>query len=133
MAVPGSFVGIWLIPRLGRKRTMLFGLSAMLTMFVLLALFVGSLPTWLFTMLFGLQLTFDRVGPCPLSFIFPAELLPTAVRATGLGICAAAGKCGAILGAYVVGVLKTFVGINGMFAVIAAITAVEIMWVALLI
>lgn len=133
MAVPGAFIAISTIPFFGRKSTLLVSFSCMLVLFIILSVFLADLPTWLFTILYGLQLTFDRIGPCPLSFMIPVEIFPTAVRSTAHGIAAATGKFGAIVGAYVVGSLKSRFGIQGVFAFMAITTVVEILWILVLV
>ncbi|XP_020227307.1 probable inorganic phosphate transporter 1-3 [Cajanus cajan] len=55
-----------------------------------------------FVILFGLTLFFANFGPNSTTFIVPAELFPARFRSTCHGISAAAGKAGAIIGAFVV-------------------------------
>ncbi|XP_028796163.1 probable inorganic phosphate transporter 1-3 [Neltuma alba] len=56
----------------------------------------------MFAILFGLTLFFANFGPNSTTFIVPAELFPARFRSTCHGISAAAGKAGAIIGAFVV-------------------------------
>lgn len=56
----------------------------------------------MFIILFGLTLFFANFGPNSTTFIVPAELFPARFRSTCHGISAAAGKAGAIIGAFVV-------------------------------
>lgn len=56
----------------------------------------------MFALLFGLTLFFANFGPNSTTFIVPAELFPARFRSTCHGISAAAGKAGAIIGAFVV-------------------------------
>ncbi|KAF2305791.1 hypothetical protein GH714_008191 [Hevea brasiliensis] len=56
----------------------------------------------LFAVLFGLTLFFANFGPNSTTFIVPAELFPARFRSTCHGLSAAAGKAGAIIGAFVV-------------------------------
>lgn len=55
-----------------------------------------------FGLLFGLTLFFANFGPNSTTFIVPAELFPARFRSTCHGISAAAGKSGAIIGAFLV-------------------------------
>ncbi|KAJ1382098.1 MFS transporter superfamily [Sesbania bispinosa] len=56
----------------------------------------------MFAILFGLALFFANFGPNSTTFVVPAELFPARFRSTCHGISAAAGKSGAIIGAFVV-------------------------------
>ncbi|KAI4306978.1 hypothetical protein L6164_030213 [Bauhinia variegata] len=58
--------------------------------------------TTMFLILFGVTLFFANFGPNSTTFIVPAELFPARFRSTCHGISAAAGKAGAIIGAFVV-------------------------------
>ncbi|KAK7244032.1 hypothetical protein RIF29_38853 [Crotalaria pallida] len=55
-----------------------------------------------FVFLYGLTFFFANFGPNSTTFIVPAELFPARFRSTCHGISAAAGKSGAIIGAFVV-------------------------------
>mmetsp|Transcript_27897 Transcript_27897/g.51009 ORF Transcript_27897/g.51009 Transcript_27897/m.51009 type:complete len:462 (-) Transcript_27897:346-1731(-) len=133
MAVPGACFAISAIPFFGRKLTLLVSLSIMLILYMVLSVFLDNLPMWLFTVLYGLQLIFDRIGPLPLSFMLPVEIFPTEVRATAHGAAAATGKCGAIVGAYVVGILKSSFGMQAVFSFMCIVTFAEIMWIFVLV
>lgn len=97
--LPGYFFTMFTIDRVGRKPVQLIG-------FLANALFLGILAgrfdhlkhqTGPFFVVFVfLQLSFN-FGPNATTFIVPAEVFPTRVRATAHGFSAACGKCGAIL------------------------------------
>lgn len=53
-------------------------------------------------MLYGLTFFFANFGPNSTTFVLPAELFPTRVRSTCHALSAAAGKAGAIVGAFFV-------------------------------
>ncbi|KAJ9684062.1 hypothetical protein PVL29_016517 [Vitis rotundifolia] len=57
---------------------------------------------YLFAVFYGLTLFFANFGPNSTTFIVPAELFPARFRSTCHGISAAAGKAGAIIGAFLV-------------------------------
>lgn len=118
--VPGYWFTVFFIDKIGRFPIQLGG-------FLLMSIFMGILgfqyehlrgdpcpadaktklqfckghPT-LFTVLYGLTLFFANFGPNSTTFIVPAELFPARFRSTCHGISAAAGKAGAIIGAFVV-------------------------------
>eukprot|EP00931_Biecheleriopsis_adriatica_P057343 TRINITY_DN34007_c0_g1_i1.p1 TRINITY_DN34007_c0_g1~~TRINITY_DN34007_c0_g1_i1.p1 ORF type:complete len:147 (-),score=20.41 TRINITY_DN34007_c0_g1_i1:3-443(-) len=105
----------------------------MIVVFVVLVVFFDSLPAWLFTLLYGLQLTFDKNGPAPASFSTSGEIYPTTARATAHGISAASGKLGAVFGVYVVGILADAIGVRWMLLVVCGITGITMIWVHFLI
>lgn len=53
----------------------------------------------LFVVIYSLAQFFFNFGPNSTTFIYPAEVFPTAVRSTAHGISAATGKLGAIIAA----------------------------------
>ncbi|KAL6126869.1 hypothetical protein ACLB2K_074914 [Fragaria x ananassa] len=116
--VPGYWFTVFLIDRIGRFPIQLGG-------FILMSIFMAILgfeyedlrgekcPSVsrfdycngnpkVFAVLYGLTLFFANFGPNSTTFIVPAELFPARLRSTCHGISAAAGKAGAIIGAFVV-------------------------------
>jgi len=53
-----------------------------------------------FVVMYGLTFFFANFGPNSTTFIVPAEVFPARLRSTCHGISAAAGKAGAIIGAF---------------------------------
>lgn len=117
--VPGYWCTVFLIDKIGRFRIQLVGFLVMsLCMWFLGHKYRdyrgdsgcnsdylydycnGNRP--MFVILFGLTLFFANFGPNSTTFIVPAELFPARFRSTCHGISAAAGKSGAIIGAFVV-------------------------------
>ncbi|KAL6123456.1 hypothetical protein ACLB2K_075978 [Fragaria x ananassa] len=115
--VPGYWFTVFHIDRIGRFPIQLGG-------FILMSIFMAILgfeyedlrekcPSdsrfdycngnpKVFAVLYGLTLFFANFGPNSTTFIVPAELFPARLRSTCHGISAAAGKAGAIIGAFVV-------------------------------
>ncbi|XP_061339150.1 low affinity inorganic phosphate transporter 8-like [Gastrolobium bilobum] len=117
--VPGYWCTVFLIDKIGRHRIQLVG-------FLLMSVFMwflghsygeyrgvsecGSQAKYdychgnrsMFAIFYGLTLFFANFGPNSTTFIVPAELFPARFRSTCHGISAAAGKSGAIIGAFVV-------------------------------
>ncbi|KAH1095231.1 hypothetical protein GLYMA_14G188000v4 [Glycine max] len=116
--VPGYWCTVYFIDKIGRYKIQLVGFFVMsVCMWILgrkygeyrgvdcssddrLEYCDGNLP--MFIILFGLTLFFANFGPNSTTFIVPAELFPARFRSTCHGISAAAGKAGAIIGAFVV-------------------------------
>ncbi|CAM6103952.1 unnamed protein product [Calypogeia fissa] len=107
--VPGYWFTVATIDRIGRKTIQLVGFTFMTIFMVTLAAdykhLKGHAP--LFVALYALTFFFANFGPNATTFIIPAELFPSRLRTTCNGIAAAAGKAGAIVGAFAV-VRKNF-------------------------
>ncbi|XP_050210976.1 low affinity inorganic phosphate transporter 8-like isoform X2 [Mercurialis annua] len=118
--VPGYWFTVFLIDRIGRYIIQLGGFLLMSICMAILGIQYGNLRgekskcppdskkdycdgnPILFVVLFGLTLFFANFGPNSTTFIVPAELFPARFRSTCHGISAAAGKAGAIIGAFIV-------------------------------
>ncbi|KAH7440661.1 hypothetical protein KP509_03G004100 [Ceratopteris richardii] len=101
--VPGYWFTVATIDWLGRFTIQLLGFS-MMTAFM----FGLSIPYYAlrdgqhvtFLVLYGFTFFFANFGPNCTTFIIPAEIFPARLRSTCHGISAAAGKAGAIVGAF---------------------------------
>jgi len=103
MGVPGYFVALALIDRMGRRAMQLMGFAAIAILYAALA---GSLRALVvdhivpvFVVLYGLSFFFSNFGANTTTFVIPAESFATKAKATCHGISAASGKIGAAVGA----------------------------------
>ena len=62
-----------------------------------------------------------NVGPNATTFILPAELFSTEVRASGHGFAAGAAKLGAALGIFLLPVLRVRIGVPGLLYLLAVV------------
>ncbi|MCY0881776.1 MAG: MFS transporter, partial [Firmicutes bacterium] len=60
-----------------------------------------------------------NLGPNATTWILPAEIFPTRLRASGHGLAAASGKFGAALGIFLMPVLQHAVGLGLTLAMVA--------------
>lgn len=108
VALLGTFPGYWFtvlfIESLGRFFIQVMGFIMMSSFMLLMGVFYDSLKEhkWLFALLYGLTFFFANFGPNSTTFVLPAELFPTRLRSTCHALSAAAGKAGAMIGAFVV-------------------------------
>ncbi|KAK9059049.1 hypothetical protein SSX86_021668 [Deinandra increscens subsp. villosa] len=102
--VPGYWFTVFLIDRMGRFKIQLMGFS-----FMTIFMFALAIPYhhWTkhenrigFVVMYSLTFFFANFGPNSTTFVVPAEIFPARLRSTCHGISAAAGKAGAIVGAY---------------------------------
>lgn len=101
--LPGYFTAAWFIEKMGRK----FVLITYLTGTAVSAYFFGTaeaLP-WLITS--GILLSFFNLGAWGALYAYTPEQYPTVIRGTGVGMAAAVGRIGGILGPLVVGYMMT--------------------------
>ncbi|KAG1354927.1 inorganic phosphate transporter 1-4 [Cocos nucifera] len=102
--VPGYWFTVALIDVIGRFKIQLVGFF-MMTVFMLgLAIPYHHWTTKGnhigFVVMYGFTFFFANFGPNSTTFIVPAEIFPARLRSTCHGISAAAGKAGAIIGAF---------------------------------
>ncbi|CAE8626795.1 unnamed protein product [Polarella glacialis] len=100
LSVPGYLFTLC-IGRFGRRNFQLVGFFVMGLCFLAMSVTYGrggSMSVQVF--IFGLQKSFDAFGPGATTFIIPAEIFPTAVRASCHGLSAAGGKLGAFIGIF---------------------------------
>lgn len=115
--IPGYYATVFTVDFLGRIKIQYFGF-AMMTCFM--AAIAGGYNGLLnpnnddasklndlqpdrrngFVAMYALAFFFANFGPNATTFVIPAELFPTKWKATGHGMSAAAGKAGAIIGAF---------------------------------
>lgn len=110
IALMGTFPGYWFtvlfIEKLGRFTIQLMGFLMMSVFMLVLGIKYEYLSdknnhkAWLFALLYALTFFFANFGPNSTTFVLPAELFPTRVRSTCHAMSAAAGKAGAMVGAF---------------------------------
>lgn len=102
--VPGYWFTVFFIDKIGR-----FAIQLMGFFFMTVFMFALAIPYhhWTlhenrigFVIMYALTFFFANFGPNATTFVVPAEIFPARLRSTCHGISAAAGKAGAIVGAY---------------------------------
>ena len=102
-ALPGYVAATAVIDRWGRRRLQLVGYAGMTFSYLVCALALRSATSAsppsapVFYILYGLSFTCCNLVNVT-TYVIPAEIFPTAIRATGHGLSAAAGKLGAAIG-----------------------------------
>ncbi len=113
MLVVGFIVAIVFVDRVGRLPLQKVGFLGCAVGLAILgtANAIGD-PIWLVALGFGLFNLLINAGPNSTTFLLPAEVYPTRLRATGHGFAAAAGKTGAAVGVFVMPLLKDGLGVS---------------------
>lgn len=112
IALPGYYVAVAAMDRLGRRNIQLQGFFFMALTFVILWIWFDDMPPPALLILYGLTFFFSNFGPNSTTFILPSETFPAEVRTTLNGFCAAMGKTGAAIGSAAFEPLKEAVGIK---------------------
>jgi PHS family inorganic phosphate transporter-like MFS transporter len=136
IGLPGYFVALVTIDRIGRRNIQLLGFAATAVVFVALGVFLDPLEksySALFVFLYGLTFFFANFGPNMSTFVIPAEAFPTRAKATCHGISAASGKIGAAIGSSAFPVLLAAFatnsqGVGAVLYVCAALSVLGLVW-----
>merc|ERR1711874_403276 len=110
--------------RFGRKTYQLVGFLGMSCCYLVVGLSYGHAQVTVLVLIFGFQKTFDAFGPGATTFIIPAEIFPSAVRATCHGASSAAGKLGAFIGMYMFPSVTSTIGTRNTFLLGGALYSV---------
>ncbi len=122
--VPGYWIAVGLIDKVGRKALQWIGFLVMGLAYLIIALRLGYLQTVLplFLVVYGASFLFGNIGPNTTTFIFPTELYPTQIRTTGHGISAGAAKFGAGIFTFLIPVLTASLGTSSVVGLLAMIS-----------
>ncbi|KAJ2044140.1 hypothetical protein H4S04_006379 [Coemansia sp. S16] len=99
-SVPGYWISVFTIERLGRVRIQLLGFAALTVLYLILGFAYHQIldkSSGAFIFVFSLAQLFQNFGPNVTTFVIPGEVFPTRFRSTAHGISAAMGKLGAIV------------------------------------
>ncbi|QRW08590.1 ATPase [Ceratobasidium sp. AG-Ba] len=108
--VPGYYVTVLTVERLGRKFIQIQGFIMSSVFLAILAAKFHTLSTPAFIVCFALMQFFFNFGANATTYMYPAELFPTRYRAFAHGISAASGKAGAILASLAFNALSKKIG-----------------------
>ncbi|KAJ2003802.1 hypothetical protein GGI04_001655 [Coemansia thaxteri] len=98
--LPGYWVTVFTIDRLGRRTIQFIGFVMLLILFCILGFAYHKIldsSVAAFVVLITLAQFFQNFGPNTTTFIIPSEAFPTRFRSTCHGISAASGKVGAVI------------------------------------
>lgn len=120
-AVLGSFLCIAFIDRLGRKMITMIGFAGMSFSLLILSIIAFVLPKSAFSVGYAAVLVLtmfvifevtQTLGPGGTDFVYPQEIFPTSIRATGQGFGTSFSRIGAILGLTVFPILVSVSGLG---------------------
>ncbi|KAJ4300337.1 acid phosphatase pho5 [Collariella sp. IMI 366227] len=106
-AVPGYWVTVFTVDRIGRKPIQYMGFTILTILFVVMGFAYFHIPPNGLLAIFVLAQFFFNFGPNATTFIVPGECFPTRYRSTSHGISAAMGKVGSIIGQGAIAPMRT--------------------------
>lgn len=93
----GSYIGMNLVDSWGRRPLIITSFTGLTVALVILALVLEP-NLWFLIALFSVAVLFANSGGGILNFVYPTELFPTSLRATGSGLATSVSRIGSILG-----------------------------------
>ncbi len=125
-ALPGYWIAVGLIDRVGRRTLQWVGFGVMAIAYIILGVKYSFLKgdIDLFVVIFGISYLFGNIGPNTTTFILPTELFPTNIRSTGHGIAASIAKLGAGIFTFLFLILGTALGNGGEFELLGGMAIV---------
>lgn len=119
MNIVGGLLGIYLVTAL-RRRVFVIGTFLVMAVVLCITAAQAQLPTGvILTSFFVFILTSSAASL--IQFVYPPELFPTEIRATGIGIGAAASRIGATVSTFAMPIVMASVGASWTFIMLAAI------------
>jgi putative MFS transporter len=98
---------------------------------IVAALFISSARTPTAIAEWGFVLTFCTTSAFNTSFVYTAEIYPTACRAIGLGVAAAIGRVGGVISPIGIGAIYPFYGVRGVGIFISTLLIVGVVAMSL--
>ncbi|WP_209323787.1 MFS transporter [Brevibacterium renqingii] len=122
LGLAGSVIGMNLVDSWGRRPLIITSFAGLTAALIVLACVVG--PSFGFlVVLFSIAVLFANSGGGILNFVYPTELFPTSLRATGSGLATSVSRIGSILGVLAFPNLVAAWGNNAALWVFAAVGA----------
>lgn len=130
--VPGYWFTVALIDKIGR-----FSIQVMGFFFMTVFMFALAIPYhhWTlkdnrigFVVMYSLTFFFANFGPNATTFVVPAEIFPARLRSTCHGISAAAGKAGAIIGAFGFQYAEQGIGVRNTLIILGVVNFLGVLF-----
>ena len=127
-AVPGYWVAVFLMDRIGRKRIQWQGFLAMAIGYGLIMVVpkIVEVPV-LFLVIYGITYFFIEFGPNETTFVYPSEIFPTSIRGTADGVSAAGGKIGAFIAALLMPTVVKDFGLPDTMGILAVVSILGVL------
>lgn len=117
----GGVLGLWPLHRIGRRPFTIWSFGVTTVCLAAIALLAHS-SAWLLMVPFLLY-TFIMAGASNITQVYPAELFPTPLRASGVGLLNGTSRIASAVGTFVLPVSLTAVGVGWSMGWLAAVLA----------
>lgn len=127
IAAVGAIVGLFLVERLGRRQMLIGPFWIMAAALFVVGFWTGA-PVWVIIASFAAYAFFNAVSG-NLTAVYPAEIFPTDIRTSGVGLASAASRIGAAVGTWLLPVGLDTIGvgpcmvIGGVICVVGALVS----------
>jgi len=122
LAAVGAVVGMLVIERFGRRQLLIGSFWIMAVALVLIGAWTGA-PTFVVVICFAGFAFFNAISG-DLTGVYPSEIFPSELRASGVGLGAAASRVGAALGTFLLPVGVAHIGVGPSVLIGGAICVV---------
>ncbi len=122
----GCLVGVSLINRLGRRKLLITTFVGQVIPLLILGIWPDSHSVALIVLCFGIFAFFHAAGST-LQMLYPSEIFPTEIRATGVGFAAGMSRLGAAIGTFLLPIGLTEWGTGAVMLIGAAVSAVGLL------
>jgi putative MFS transporter len=122
VAAVGAVIGMLSIERIGRRRQAVPPFWIMAAALAVVGLWAGA-PGWVIVTCFAVFSLFNALSG-NLTAVYPIEILPTAVRSSGVGVAAAVSRVGAAVGTFLLPVGIDTIGTGPCMLIAAAVCVV---------
>ena len=121
IAALGALVGMLTIERIGRRQQLIGPFAIMTVALLVVGLYTGGSPV-IIVAAFAVFAFFNALSG-NLTAVYPSEIFPTDLRATGSGVATAFSRIGAAAGTFLLPVGISALGIGPCMLIAAALTA----------
>lgn len=122
----GCLVGVSLINRLGRRKLLICTFVGQVIPLLILGLWPDSHSVLLIVLCFGIFAFFHAAGST-LQMLYPSEIFPTEIRATGVGFAAGMSRLGAAVGTFLLPIGLSQWGTGAVMLIGASVSAVGLL------
>lgn len=122
----GAIAGLWFTEKMTRRAFIIYSFALLTISLFLVTVLPTSMHTFLF-IAFAI-FTFVMSAVSNLTLVYPAELFPTEVRASGVGIVTAISRVGSAVGTFFLPLMSLTSSMIGMTLVLLVGTIISIAW-----
>lgn len=122
----GCLVGVSLINRLGRRKLLIYTFIGQAVPLLLLGIWFKDHPAFLVLLCF-IVFAFSHAAGSTLQMLYPSEIFPTEIRATGVGFAAGMSRLGAAAGTFLLPIGLALWGTGPVMLIGGAVSVVGLL------